>query len=274
MTAAVYQANIQPPGLYRLARALRRLSVIALVVIILFTLSVVYSAVETVRSGSSVGPISETFASNGTLVLSGSLTLNNNGIYSVQGLTLAVRITNTTGAFVGATEFGPTNLGSASSVVEPLTFYVAVNGGGAGPSLLTEDQSLPVSVWANATFGYLFPVSLAISATRSWGAPFADLGVAVGTPTVNGTGTYVPVTLSFQNHSPVTDAGNLNFVILSPTGARCGAGGFALEVAPGDPFSQMTPVALSHGCSPLGGTIQPSYVTPSFTVSLPTERVP
>ncbi|HTS33504.1 MAG TPA: hypothetical protein VMI55_06165 [Thermoplasmata archaeon] len=274
MTAAVYQANITPPGLYRLARALRRLSVITLIILILFTASVVYSAVLTVRSGSGVGPFSETFASNGTIVLSGSLTLNNNGFYSVQGLTLAVRVTNTTGSFVGATEFGPTTLGSSSSIVEPLTLYVPVSGAGPGPSLLTDDQSLPVAVWANATFGYLFPVSLAVSAVRSWGAPFADLSISLGTPTPNGTGANVPVTLSFENHSPVTDAGNLNFVVLSSGGVRCGASGFTLEVGPGAPFTQTTTVALAGGCSPAGGTVQASYVTPAFTVTLPPEAIP
>lgn len=274
MTAAVFQANVPPPPLYRVARALRRLSLLVLVVLILFTVSVAYSAISTVRSGSSVGSITEAFAANGTLVLSGTLTLNNNGLYPVQSLTLSVRITNASGSPVGATELGPTRLPSASSVVEPLTLYVPVNGSGAGASLLTEDQSLPVSVWANATFGYLFPISLAISTTRSWGAPFADLSVSVGTPAVNGTGTYVPITLSFQNHSPVADVGDLNVVLLSRGGARCGADGFPLDVAPGSPFSQMTTVALSSGCSPLGGSVQSSYVTPAFTVDLPTEPIP
>lgn len=274
MTAAVYPAYGSPPPLYRAARALRRASLLVLVVLIVFTASVAYSAVLTAKSSSHLGAFSESFAANGTLVLNGGLTLHNDGFYSVQGLTVSVRLTNTSGAFVGAARLGPTDLASQGSATYPLTLYVPVSGAGAGPSLLTQDQSLPVSVWANATFGYLFPVSLTISTTRSWGAPFADLVVSVGAPTVNASGTYLPVLVSFQNHAPIADAGLLEIALVASGGTRCGSGGFALNVPPGTPYSGSSQVMIVSGCSPAGGTVQPTFVTPGYAVALPTEPIP
>lgn len=274
MTVSAYQVYRRPPPLYRVARTLRRISLLVLILLIVFTASAAYSAVLTAQSASHLGAISETFASNGTLVLSGTLTLNNNGIYEVQGLALSVRISNASGVLVGAVRVGPTDLPRQSSTAYPLTVYVPVSGSGPGPSLLTEDQSLPVTVWGNATLGYLFPVGLLFSTTRSWGAPFSNLNVSIGTPSVNATGTSVPITLTFQNHAPLTDAGSLQFALLSPGGERCGAGGFAIEVPSGAPFSQTTQVLLANGCSLAGGSLQSSFVAPDYTVSLPSEPIP
>ncbi len=153
MTVSAYQVYRRPPPLYRVARTLRRISLLVLILLIVFTASAAYSAVLTAQSASHLGAISETFASNGTLVLSGTLTLNNNGIYEVQGLALSVRISNASGVLVGAVRVGPTDLPRQSSTAYPLTVYVPVSGSGPGPSLLTEDQSLPVTVWGNATLG-------------------------------------------------------------------------------------------------------------------------
>jgi hypothetical protein len=269
-----YQGYRHPPPLYRLARALRRASTIALVLLILFAASAVYSAALTAQSGSNLSSLSETFANNGTLVLSGVLTFNNNGFYQVQGLTLSLRVSNASGNLVGTGQLGPATIPGGQSASYPLTLYIPVSASGPGPSLLTEDQPLPISVWANATFGYIFPVGLTVSTTRSWGAPFSNLNVSVGAPTVNGSGTFVPITLTFQNHAPFSDTGTLQFSLLSSGGSRCGGGGFGIDVPSGAPYSQRTSVHLANGCSPAGGTVDASYVTPDFTVSLPPEKIP
>jgi hypothetical protein len=274
LAGPVFQVYHRPPPLYRLARALRRLSLLVLILLILFTASVVYSAVETARSSSQLSNVSASFGSNGTIILSTTLTLSNNGIYAVQGLTLDVRVTNTTGVFLGAAEIGPTTLASQAITTYPVTLYVPITASGPGPTLLTHDQSLPVQVWANATFGYLFPIGLLISDDRSWGAPFADLQYSVGPPmAVNGSET-VSVGLSFENHAPLTDAGTLEFAVLSSGGATCGAGSFTLNVPSGSPYSQTTPVTLASGCSPAGGEITAAFVTPEYTIVLPPEPVP
>ncbi|MGP8072359.1 MAG: hypothetical protein ACLPZM_04425 [Thermoplasmata archaeon] len=274
MAAAVFGVYHRPPPLYRLARALRRLSLLVLVLLILYTASVVYSAVETARSSSQLSGVSATFGANGTVILSSTLRLNNNGFYPVDDLTLSVRVTNTSGVFLGDATIGPVTLSSQGSASYPLTLYVPVNATGPGPSLLTEDQTLPVRVWANATFGYLFPLALSFADNRSWGAPFADLQFSVGAPTLlNGTES-VPVTLSFSNHAPLSDSGALHFAVLSSGGTLCGSGTFTMNVPTETPYSQTLPVSLAAGCSPAGGEVTSTFVAPAYTIVLPPEAIP
>ncbi len=263
-----------PPLLYRLAEGLRTASILLLVLLILFAGSVAYSAVETARSGSRLGPLSVSFLPNGTAQLAGTLTLGNGGIYPVRGLTIAVRVSNASGIVVGTARLGPVDLGAGASEAVPLQLDVAVSGSGPGPSLLTRDQSLPVVVWANATLGYLFPVSLLDRSNRSWGAPFADLAVSVGAPTASAGTVTVAVTLSFQNDATFGETGTIPFSILAADGAACGAGQFVVNVPPGSPYSETVPVDLSSGCSPVGGTVSASYVTASYTLPLPPEPIP
>lgn len=274
MAGGVYQIYHRPPPLYRLARLLRRLSLLVLVLLILFTASVVYSAAETAQSSSQLSNITASFQSNGTILLSSTLTLSNNGIYPVQGLGFDIVVTNASGFFIGAEGIGPGTLGSQQTASYPLNLYVPVSTTGPGPSLLTQDQTLPVRIWANATVGYLFPVELSFADNRSWGAPFEDLHFSVGPPTAMGGGESVPVELSFENHSPVEDVGTLQFAVESPGRVTCGSGSFALDVPAGNAYNQTTLVALTSGCSPAGGQVTSAYVTPSYTIVLPPESIP
>jgi hypothetical protein len=274
VAGAVFQVHRRPPPLYRLARALRRMAVVVLVLLILFTASVVYSAAETARSSSQLSNVSASFEGNGTLLLSSTLTLSNQGIYPIEGLHLGLRVTNASGTFLGAVGFGPSTLASQATTSYALSFFVPVGATGPGPSLLTEDQTLPVRIWANATVGYLFPVALTLSDNRSWGAPFADLHFSVGAPTMQGGTVAVPVDLSFEDHAPLADAGTLQFAILSSRGLTCGSGSFPINVPSESPYNQTTTVTLASGCSPSGGEVTSEYVTPSYTVVLPPEALP
>jgi hypothetical protein len=274
LAGAVFQIYHRPPPLYRLARALRRLSLVVLILLIVFTATVAYSAAETARSSSQLSNVTAAFDNNGTIVLSSTLTLSNDGFYPIQGLTLEVRVTNTTGVFLGSAAIGPSTLASQASTSYPLNLFVPVTTTGPGPSLLTQDQSLPVHIWANATVGYIFPVGLNLADNRSWGAPFADLAFSVGARSVeNGSGS-VLVSLSFENHAPLADTGRLQFTILSASRAVCGSGSFTINVPSQSPFSQSLPVSLAAGCSPAGGEVTSAYVTPTYTIVLPPEPIP
>ncbi len=249
-------------------------SVAVLLVLILFVGSAAYSAVETARSGSTVGAFAASFQPNGTIQLTGTLTLGNQGFYPVRDLTLSLRVANGSGALVGSIQFGPEDLAGGSGGSFPILFYLPVSASGPGPSLLTRDQSLPVVVWANATVGYLFPISLLAQSNRSWGAPFADLAWQVGTPRATGGTVSVPVTVSFQNHADFAEVGTIDVTVRSSGGAACGSGGFVLNDPPGAPYTNTTSIDLAAGCSPAGGSISAAYVTPSYTIPLPPEAIP
>jgi hypothetical protein len=271
MSGPVYSYPRRSPPLYRLARAFRWLSVLVLVVLILFTASVVYSTSQLSQSPPQVGAFSVAFGSNGTMILAGSLTLSNPGIYPIQAFSLHARVANESGLFLGSFVYGPATLASQATDEFPINLYLPVSSSGPGASLLVHTQSLGVALWANATFGFIFPAGVTMLTNRSWGAPFSNLAVSVGNASLNGS---VPVTISFQNQADLTEVGVLTTSVVSASGITCGASSWTLNVAEGQPFSETQPVALSPGCSPENGTLETVFSTPGYTVPLPPEAIP
>jgi hypothetical protein len=264
----------RPPGLYRLSRGFRRLSLLVLVLILLFVATVAYSAFEVVRSSPTAGNFVAALAPNDTVVLTGHLNFSNPGLYPISGFTVHVRVLNASGLYLGDGSIGPVTLPSGSSQGIAIMFDLPISNTGPGASLLTTDQYLNVSVWGNATYAYLFPISIAVQTNKSWGAPFANLAVSVGAPSGgNGTAT-VPVTVQFQNHAKFIEDGSLDFSVVSPNSQVCGTGSFAISVFPGGQFDQTTNIGLSPGCSPAGGHLVSVYVGNGATVPLPQEAIP
>jgi hypothetical protein len=271
MSGPMYSASRRPPPLYRLARALRRASLVVLVLLILFAGSVIYSTSEIRQAPPKVGAFTVAFQSNGTIALASTLTLSNPGFYPIQSFSLDARVVNSSGVFLGNFDLRPTTLGAGDSAEYPFALYLPLSNTGPGRSLLVESQYLNLSVWGNATFGYLFPAGLSIQNNKYWGAPFSNLAYSVGTISGNGS---VPVTISFQNSASFTEVGSLQLTIVAASGTVCGTASWALNVGENQQFDQTQPVSLSPGCSPVGGTVTGIYSTPSYSIPLPSEAIP
>jgi hypothetical protein len=261
----------RPPRLYRLARLFRRLSVVVLVVLIVFVATAIYSAARVVQSSPQAGGFSPALAGNNTLEISGSVAFANPGFYPVTGFSVAVRVLNETGILLGSSTNGPTTLNAGGTTVFPVSIFIPVEPGGPAASLLVTDQTLNASVWGNATFAWLFPVSVHFAQNRSWGAPFADLSVAPGTPVMQNGTTVVPVSLSFSNDASFLVAGNLALLLAASNGVRCGNTTYTLDVPGGSSYMQTQDVTLSPGCSLAGGTAQATYTGSGVRVTLPPE---
>jgi hypothetical protein len=271
MSSPVHTYPRRVPPLYRLARGLRSASALVLVLLIVFTASVVYSTSQISQSPPQVSSFSVGFASNGTIILAGTLTLGNPGFYPIQGLSLEARVANESGLFLGSFGFGPATLASQSTEEYPIDLYLPVSATGPGASLLVNSQYLRVGLWGNATFGFIFPAGVSMLNNRSWGAPFSGLNIDVGSPALNGT---VPITVSFQNQASITEAGTLRAAVLSSTGIECGSVSWLLDVSQGQQFQQTQPLSLAPGCSPANGTLVTEFITPGYTLPLPPEAIP
>lgn len=274
MAALVVPTHREPPAIYRLARALRWLAAIILVLLILFAGSVAYSAFEVARSSMQSHGLTVSFATNGTVEVGGSFTLSNPGLYPIQGFRLSARIANSSGVYLGELDIGPTNIPASSTGVFPIAVYLPVTSSGPTTSLLTEDQSLRVTAWGNATYAYLFPLSVSLLENRSWGAPFEGFQASVGMPTGGGGTIMVPVTVTFSNHASFVDEGTLTFVVESAGMVDCGGGSFPIDAAPGALFDQTEEIGLSSGCSPAGGELLSSYSAGGAPIPLPPEAIP
>jgi hypothetical protein len=272
MASPIYRRPAPPPGVYRAARALRRAGVISLVLVIVFVAAVAYSAVQVVKTRPQVGQSAVAEEVNGTVGLTTSFTLANPGFFPIQGFGLAFRIANASGDLLVASVAGPVTIDAQTTEMLPIALYIPLTT--SGTSLLTEDQSLRWDVWGNATYGYLFPLSVNVQTNRSWGAPFANLSVSVGAPEMQGGSEVVPITLTFSNDASFTDAGNLDFQVVPVSGPECAQGSFALDVPSHTPYSQTENVPFTTGCDPSGGHVGAQYVTPTYSVALPPEAIP
>lgn len=274
MTALLVPVYRQPPAIYRAARALRRFGIIVLVLLILYAGSVGYSAYEAAHATVESRTLTGVLVANGNLDIGGSFTLSNPGIYPIAGLELAVRLANDTGVHLGTVTVGPDTVDGGGTGLFLISISLPIAASSAAESLLFVDQYIEVNAWANVTYAYLFPLSVALSETRSWGAPFEGFHATVGTPTlVNGT-IVAPVTLFWANHASFTEQGAISFVIDSASGAQCGSGGFSMDVPPGSVYDQTQGVDLSSTCSPAGGELLASLTVEGSTTTFPPEPIP
>ncbi len=267
-----------PPRLYRTARLFRRLSTVVLVVALVFVASVVYSGAELARSSPQTGGYTAGFAANDTVSVSGSLVLSNPGFYPMNGLSFEFHVLNASGGPLGDARSAPFDLAPGATTALPLELYLPISASGPAASLLVRDQTLHVELWGNATYAYLFPISVHFEQNRSWGAPFSGFSATLGAPaSVNGS-VAVPVTIDFSNHAPDPEPGALDVLVLSSTGASCGGATFSFGsapgVTPGASYSQTQTVAIAAGCSLQGGTIVATYVGPLASIPLPPEAIP
>ena len=264
----------RPPRLYRLARLFGRLSVVVLVVLAVFLATALYSAAELVRASPQAGGYSAGFAPNDTVSISGKLSLSNPGLYPVSGFTLSLRVLNQSSVFLGAVAAGPVGLAPRSTTAFPIALYLPIVSDGPAESLLVQDQVLEVGVWGNATYAYLFPISVHFVQNQSWGAPFAGFRASASAPSGANGSVVGPLTISFTNHASFPESGSLDLVLRSPGGASCGTTAFALNVAPGAFYYQTRSVAIATGCSVAGGSVDPTFVGGGATIPLPPEALP
>jgi hypothetical protein len=258
--------------MYRAARALRRLSTILLIVLIVFVVFVAYSAVQIVQSAPRLGPESYALESNDTVGISASFTITNPSLLAIQQFGLEFRVLNGTGVPLLHSAVGPKTIDGGSSAVLPVALYIPFSAGGA--SLLTQDQYLEWEVWGNATYGYLFTVSLEEQEQKAWGAPFDNVAVAIGMPGIVNGSEAIPVTLAFSDDASFADTGTLDYQVVSSAGPNCATGSFVLNVPPGAPYSHTQDVPIISGCNPTGGEVDAQFVGPGFSVSLPPEPIP
>jgi hypothetical protein len=272
VVSPLYHPPPKPPGIYRAARALRRVSLVILVVLILFVAFVAYSAVEVARTGPRVGSATDTLEANDTIELATSLSLSNPSLLPIQNFGLEFRILNASGGPIVDSTVGPASVPGGGSTTLPVDLFIPITA--QGESLLTENQYLQWNVWGNASYGYLFSISLGVQTQKAWGAPFDNLTITVGAPFMQGGTTVVPVTLSFTDNANFADDGTLSFEIVPPSGPDCGSGAFALDVPPGTPYSNTQNVGVTAGCNPSGGTVDSQFVGSGIDVTLPPEAIP
>lgn len=264
----------RPPGAYRLSRAFRRAATVAIVLIVVLVATEAYSAVRLASSSPHAGSLVPSFGANDTMLLTGSFYLTNNGLYPLSGLSIAFQVHNATGALIGSGTAGPASAAPGANASIAAVLRLPVDPNGPGATLLTEDQTLVVDVVGNVTVGYLFPVGVAADLNHTWGAPFANLTAAPGTPVPAGGDVDVPVTVSFSDDASFADVGTFAYAVVPTSNAPCANGSWAIDVPAGSPYEQTQTVAVPTSCPTTGTVLTLAYSTDGVTVTLPPEAFP
>lgn len=274
MSALVLPVHRPPPPIYRVARALRRFGAVVIVLLILYVGTVAYSAYEAAHATVESRSLEGVLVANGDLEVSGSFTLSNPGIYPIQHLELVAQLANDTGVHLGSAAVGPETVDAGQTGLFVMSASLPINGSAAVESLLFVDQYIEVSAWANVTYAYLFPISVGLSETRSWGAPFEGFHATVGAPALMNGMVVAPVTFAWDNHASFAEDGAVSFVVDSASRVACGSSSIPMNVAPGGAFDETEDVALSPTCSPAGGELLASVTVDGSTTPLPPEAIP
>jgi hypothetical protein len=264
----------RPSGSYRLARALRRAATVAIVLIVVLIATEAYSAIRLASSSPHAGSLEPSFGPNDTMLLTGSFYLTNDGLYPLSGLSIAFQVFNATGALLGSGTAGPASAAPGQNASIAAVLRLPVDASSPGASLLTLDQTLSVDVVGNVTVGYLFPVSLAADLNHTWGAPFANLTVAPGTPVPAGSDVDVPVTVTFSDDASFADVGSVAYAVVPTSNVPCTNGSWAIDVPAGTAYDQTQTIVVPDSCPTTGTVLTLAYSTDGVTVSLPPEAFP
>ena len=201
----------------------------------------------------------------------------NQGYYNVRNLTLVAIFTNQTiqSSPLAITTGGPSNIpGHGRANLSLLTSFDVSNP--AAPALLLHDGEIQGVLWLNASYAAVIPVNLEVAFDYHWGAPFANLSYALGTPQLESNSTVaIPVTIHFEDHTPgLTLDGAVAVVVTQENGTVCTRQTFPFDMREG-PNSDLETFYSPETCNLVDATISSTFTAPGITpIALPTETIP
>jgi hypothetical protein len=206
--------------------AIRMLSIAAIVlwlVILVFSVTAVYSVMNL---GINIGEVQMLPSSNG-ISFSLPFSILNNGYYELADLNLTTRVTDQNGTVFDITETLVPSIPRDSNVNATHTISVDLDSVLSMDhiSLLLNDSSFNVEIFAGLNFARAVPVQLSTNATIPWGAPFAHF--STGTISVsphNSTHVEARIPVSFENHAVIDITGTLKIEVYNDSNEPIASG--------------------------------------------------
>lgn len=246
------------PILLRISRLLAVLSLVATLGLAAYVGLAIYSAreVSTLNPGASRSVI----LPRNEVEITAGFNLSNLGPFPIDGMTLegVLELPNSTQPVTARS--APQELPGGSERTLNLTFVLSTAPGSPGAYLLTRNATLPITMWANASYAHLVVVDYASTVTFDWRAPLADLSLAVGT----GPGSD-DWRLAFYDAAGYGLTGTLSLDFLDGAGESCGWSGDSFDVGMGAGGAIEGPLPSLAGCDLTGGTYEVVWTTSSFS---------
>jgi hypothetical protein len=210
-------------------RALGWATKIFWIFIIAFLVTSVYSAMNVKMS---LGP-PQLFLSNGFVVISVPLSINNSGLYDLSKLNVTVDVMDYNGSLVStSTTFVPliprgSSVETAHNVSMNLDDIVS-----KAQIYLFNDTIFNVDMSMKLKFADAIPFQISMNKTIPWGAPLYNFSVGqISYNYYNVTHQRVIIPLSFENHSPYFGVdGRMQVEMYNDSGDVIGSGTLSLNV--------------------------------------------
>ena len=214
------------------------------VILLLFTITVVYSALQI---SPSFGEPSVSYSGD-VLTTSLPLALYNGGFYDISKFNLTTLIRDQSGQTITASStFVPIIGGGANTTItHTMSLSIEQLASGDLSDLLFKDGELDVEAILRLVYARAFPIEVSLNLSMPWGAPFANLTIGdVSVNPFNLTHVRILVPVSFENHSFLEMNGTARLEIIDQLNRVVGYGSAEFMVPPENRFETDVEVLMS-----------------------------
>lgn len=233
------------------------------IMLLLFTITVVYSALLIRPSFGE--PL--VHSSGGTFTVSLPFTLYNGGFYDISGLNITTRATDYIGSLVtsSTTLFSLISGGTSATLRHNMSISLEQAATTDLSHLLFMDSDFDVSVHLKLVYARIFPFEISFNTSMPWGAPFANLTLGeIGVAPVNITHFRVSVPVSFENHSFLEMNGVFSLEIVDNMDNVIGTSSTSFDAPPGSPSETTIEILMSGNPASIRDA-RLSFQTPYFS---------
>lgn len=211
------------------------------IVLIFFSLTAVYSAVQVAQGFRFGEPQTSTY--QGTSTLSLPLRINNAGFYDIANLNLTTLVRDSSGVSVSdsSTFVQLIPHGMDSSLKHNITLDVGSMNLSQLSHLLFSDDDLTVDATVTLDYADVIPFALGTNLSMPWGAPLYNL--TLGSFSMSGASATVP--FSFDNHSFFDLNGTVRLEIVDSLDHVVGQGTTNIFALPHSDYSNNVTVTVS-----------------------------
>lgn len=198
------------------------------IMLLLFTVTAVYSAVQ-IRP--SLGEPSAT-ASGSTLMASLPIVLYNGGFYDLSQFNITTQVRDQGSAIItrSSTLVPLVSAGANVTITHSMSLSIEQVATGHLSRLLFNDSELEIEAVVRLLYARVFPFEISLNSSMPWGAPFANLTLgSISVTPLNLTHIRARVPLSFENHSFLALGGTLHLEIVDDANHLVGGGSTVLN---------------------------------------------